>query len=36
MQTENTEYIHKNDLDKAYSQHDMAHDNYKDLAKRTA
>ena len=35
MQTENTDYIHKNDLDKACFQHDMAYGKYKDLTKRT-
>ena len=34
-QTENTNYIYKNDLDKACFQHNMAYDKYKDLAKRT-
>ena len=35
MQTGNTNYIYKNDLDKACSQHDMAYGKYKDLTKRT-
>ena len=35
MQTGNTNYIYKNDPDKAWFQHDMAYDKYKDLAKRT-
>ena len=35
MQTGNTDYIYKNDLDKACFQHDMAYGKYKDLAKRT-
>ena len=35
MQTGNTDYIYKNDLDKACFQHDMAWDEYKDLTKRT-
>ena len=35
MLTRNTDYIYKNDLDKACSQHDMAYGKYKDLAKRT-
>ena len=35
MQTENTDYICKNDLDKAWFQHDMAYGKYKDLTKRT-
>ena len=35
MQTEHTDYIHKNDLDKACFQHDIAYGSYKDLTKRT-
>ena len=35
MQTGNTDYIYKNDLDKACFQHDMAYSKFKDLAKRT-
>ena len=35
MQTLNTEYIYKNDLDKACFQHDMTYDKFKDLNKRT-
>ena len=35
MQTGNTNYIYKDDLDKAYFQHDMAYGKYKDLTKRT-
>ena len=36
MQTGNTNYIHKNDLGKAFfSQHDMAYEEYKDSTKRT-
>ena len=35
MQTGNTNYIHKNDLDKACFQRDMACGKYKDLADRT-
>ena len=35
MQTGKTDYIYKNDLDKAYFQHDMAYDKLKDLTKRT-
>ena len=35
MQTGNTNYIYKNDLDKACFQHDMAYGKYKDLTKRT-
>ena len=34
--TGDTSYIHKNELDKACFQHDMAYGDYKDLAKRTA
>ena len=35
MQTGNTYYIQKNNLDKAFFQHDMAYGKFKDLAKRT-
>ena len=35
MQTANTDFICKNELDKACFQHDMAYDKSKDLAKRT-
>ena len=35
MQTGDTNYIYKNDLNKACFQHDMAYDKYKDLVKRT-
>ena len=35
MQTGNTEYIYKNDLDKVYFQRDMAYGKFKDLNKRT-
>ena len=35
MQTGNTNYIYKNDLDKACFQHGMAWGKYKDLTKRT-
>ena len=35
MQTENTDFIHKNELAKACFQHDMAYGKSKDLAKRT-
>ena len=35
MKTKNTNYIYKNDLDKACFQQDMAYGKYKDLAKRT-
>ena len=34
MQTANTDYVYKNNLDKVCFQHDMAYDKYKDLAKR--
>ena len=33
--TGDTNYIYKNELDKACFQHDMAYSNFKDLAKRT-
>ena len=35
MQTENTDFIYKNELDKACFQHDTAYTKPKDLAKRT-
>ena len=35
MQTGNTDYIYKNDLDKICFEHDMALGKYKDLTKRT-
>ena len=35
MQTGNTNYIYKNDLDKPCFQHDMPYGKYKDLTKRT-
>ena len=35
MQTGNTDFIYKNDLDKACFQHDMAYGKSKDLARRT-
>ena len=35
METENTDYLQKNDLDKASFQHDMAYRRCKDLTKRT-
>ena len=35
MQTGNTVFIFKNELDKACFQHDMAYGKSKDLAKRT-
>ena len=35
MQTGNTDFIYRNELDKACLQHDMAYGKSKDLAKRT-
>ena len=35
MQTGNTDFIDKNELDKASFQHDLAYGKSKDLAKRT-
>ena len=35
MQTENTNYISRNELDKACFQHDMAYGKYKNLEKTT-
>ena len=35
MQTRNTDFIYKNELDKACFQHDMAHRKSKHLAKRS-
>ena len=35
MQTENTNFIYKDELDKACFQHDMAYGKSKDLVKRT-
>ena len=35
MQTRDTNYIYKNELDKACFQHDMAYGKYKDLKRRT-
>ena len=35
MQTGNTDFIYKNELDKACFQHDMTYVKSKDLAKRT-
>ena len=35
MQTGKTDYIYKNDLDKACFPHDMSYGKYKDLNKRT-
>ena len=34
MKIVNKNYTYKNDLDKAYFQHDMAYGKYKDLTKR--
>ena len=35
-ETGNTNYIYKNELDKACFQHDMPYGDFKDLARRTA
>ena len=35
MQTGNTDFIHKNELDKACFQHDIAYGKSKDLVRRT-
>ena len=35
METGDTNYIYRNDLDKACFQHDMAYSKYKDLKRRT-
>ena len=35
MKTGDTNYIYKNDLDKACFQHGMGYGKYKDLTKRT-
>ena len=35
MQSRNTDFIYRNEIDKACSQHDMAHGKSKDLTKRT-
>ena len=35
MQTGNTSFIYKNEVDKACFQHDMAYGKLKDLVKRT-
>ena len=35
MQTGNTDFIYRNELDKACFQHDMAYGDFKDLTKRT-
>ena len=36
IETGDTNYKYKNELDKAYFQHDMVYGNFKDLARRTA
>ena len=36
IETGNTSYVYKNELDKACFQHDMAYGDFKDLARRTA
>ena len=36
MKTGNTDFIYKNELDKARFQHDIAYRNFKYLARRTA
>ena len=35
-ETGNTSYIYRNELDKACFQHDMAYEEFKDLARTTA
>ena len=35
-ETGDTNYIYKNELDKACFQHDMAYEDFKDIARRTA
>ena len=35
METGDTNYVYRNELDKACFQHDMAYGKYKDLEKRT-
>ena len=35
MKTRNTDFVYKNELDKASFQHDMAYGKSKDLVKRT-
>ena len=35
-ETGDTIYIYKNDIDKACFQHDMAYEDFKDIARRTA
>ena len=36
IETGDTNYKYKNELDKTYFQHDMVYGNFKDLARRTA
>ena len=36
LQTGDTSYIYKNELDKACSQHDMAYGDFQDIKRRTA
>ena len=36
QETGDTNYIYKNELDKAFLQHDMAYGDFKDLTRRTA
>ena len=36
MKTGNTNFIYKNELDKAYFQHDMAYGKTKDLEKKNS
>ena len=35
METRDTNYIYRNELDKVYFQHDMAYGDFKDLKRRT-
>ena len=35
-ETRDSRYIYRNELDKAYFQHDMGYGGFKDLARRTA
>ena len=35
-ETDDWKYIYKNELDKAYFQHDIAYEDFKDLTRRTA
>ena len=35
-ETGDTKYIYRNEMDKACFEHDMAHEDFKDLTKRTA